>query len=116
MGLRSSPGCVDHGHISENDWLRLGSRGIRPQHRREQKDTGIEFGNHFAACSSYIRDVPAKRGSRGRCDEILPSPVFAGDSEFFMPHKWIGYPGAKTIDSALDKLIQEAENANRTTK
>ena len=30
--------------------------------------------------------------------------------------KWIGYPGAKTIDSALDKLIQEAENANRTTK
>jgi hypothetical protein len=33
-----------------------------------------------------------------------------------MPHKWIGYPGAKTIDSALDKLIQEAENAKRTTK
>ena len=38
------------------------------------------------------------------------------DHEGIIRHKWIGYPGAKTIDSALDKLIQEAENANRTTK
>jgi hypothetical protein len=24
-------------------------------------------------------------------------------------HKWIGHPGEKAIDSALEKLIQEAE-------
>jgi len=31
------------------------------------------------------------------------------DHKGVIRNKWIGYPGAKTIDSALEKLVQEAE-------
>jgi hypothetical protein len=29
-------------------------------------------------------------------------------------HKWIGYPGTKTIDDALEKLIKEAEVSEKS--
>ena len=29
--------------------------------------------------------------------------------------KWLGYPGAKALDTALEALIQEAERAGRNT-
>jgi hypothetical protein len=31
------------------------------------------------------------------------------DHKGVIRHKWIGHPGEKAIDSALEKLIQEAE-------
>ena len=31
------------------------------------------------------------------------------DHKFVIRDKWIGYPGAKAIDAALETLIQEAE-------
>lgn len=34
------------------------------------------------------------------------------DSQGVIRHKWLGSPGAKAIDTALEKLIQEAEDKN----
>jgi len=34
------------------------------------------------------------------------------DHKGVIRHKWIGYPGAKTIDTALENLIHEAEHQN----
>ncbi|MBI2929120.1 MAG: hypothetical protein HYY24_25935 [Verrucomicrobia bacterium] len=31
------------------------------------------------------------------------------DHKGVIQHKWVGYPGAKAIDAALEKLIKEAE-------
>ena len=33
------------------------------------------------------------------------------DHDGVLRHKWVGKPGAKTIDAALERLIQEAEKA-----
>ncbi|MBL7041511.1 MAG: redoxin domain-containing protein [Pirellulaceae bacterium] len=34
------------------------------------------------------------------------------DHKGVIRHKWIGHPGEKSIDAALEKLIQEAEGKN----
>ena len=34
------------------------------------------------------------------------------DHKGIIRHKWIGYPGAKTIDTALETLVKEAETQN----
>jgi peroxiredoxin len=34
------------------------------------------------------------------------------DHDGVIRHKWVGKPGEKTIDAALEKLIAEAEKAN----
>ena len=31
------------------------------------------------------------------------------DSQGFIRHKWIGYPGEKTIESALEKLLRQTK-------
>ena len=33
------------------------------------------------------------------------------DHKGVIRHKWLGYPGEKTIDAAFDKWIKEAENS-----
>ncbi len=39
-----------------------------------------------------------------------PTPAFyVIDPKGVIRHKWIGHPGEKTIDAALEKLIQDAE-------
>ncbi len=39
------------------------------------------------------------------------------DAKGVIRYKWLGYPGAKAIDTALEKLIQEAErNGKRAPK
>lgn len=35
------------------------------------------------------------------------------DAKGVIRHRWIGPPGAKAIDMALDKLIAEAENSGK---
>ena len=43
-----------------------------------------------------------------------PSPsYYLLDHEGVIRRKWIGNPGAKAIDAALEKLILEAERAQR---
>jgi hypothetical protein len=37
------------------------------------------------------------------------------DHKGVIRHKWVGSPGAKAIDAALDKLIQEAEGVGKDT-
>ena len=49
------------------------------------------------------RVISAKWGARG-----TPT-YYVIDHKGVIQHKWIGYPGAKTLDSALEKLIKEAE-------
>jgi peroxiredoxin len=34
---------------------------------------------------------------------------FVIDAKGIIRHKWVGAPGEKTLDSALDKLLQEIE-------
>jgi len=36
------------------------------------------------------------------------------DHQGVIQHKWIGYPGTKPIDGALEKLIHEAEVKDKT--
>jgi hypothetical protein len=49
------------------------------------------------------RVISAKWSARG-----TPT-YYVIDHNGVIRHKWIGYPGAKTIDAALEKLIKEAE-------
>lgn len=35
------------------------------------------------------------------------------DPQGVIRYKWVGYPGEKTLDTGLEKLIQEAERAAR---
>jgi hypothetical protein len=35
--------------------------------------------------------------------------LYVLDHKGVIRHKWVGSPGAKALDAALDKLIQEAE-------
>ena len=35
------------------------------------------------------------------------------DPKGVIRHKWIGYPGAKTLDAALEKLIKEAQASGK---
>jgi peroxiredoxin len=35
------------------------------------------------------------------------------DHQGVIRHKWIGYPGAKSIDAALETLIKEAEESGK---
>ena len=53
------------------------------------------------------RIISAKWAARG-----TPS-YYVIDHKGIIRRKWIGYPGEKAIDTALDKLINEAE-ASRT--
>ena len=38
------------------------------------------------------------------------------DPKGVIRYKWVGSPGAKAIDSALEKLIQEAEGDGKKTR
>ena len=38
------------------------------------------------------------------------------DPKGVIRHKWVGAPGAKTIDTALDKLIHEAERNKKKSQ
>jgi peroxiredoxin len=38
------------------------------------------------------------------------------DPKGMIRHKWVGAPGAKAIDAALDELIKEAEAADKQTR
>jgi peroxiredoxin len=49
------------------------------------------------------RVISAKWSARG-----TPT-YYVIDHRGVIRHKWIGYPGEKTIDNALEKLIAEAE-------
>lgn len=51
------------------------------------------------------RTISAKWSARG-----TPT-YYVIDHKGVIRHKWIGYPGAKAIDSALERLINEAEAA-----
>ncbi len=43
-----------------------------------------------------------------------PTPAFyVIDHKGVIRHKWIGHPGGKTIDAALERLIREAEETKR---
>ena len=46
--------------------------------------------------------------SRGWNSPATPA-FYVLDHKGVIRHKWIGHPGEKAIDSALEKLIQEAE-------
>jgi hypothetical protein len=37
------------------------------------------------------------------------------DSRGVIRHKWVGSPGAKAIDAALDRLIKETQGGDRNT-
>jgi hypothetical protein len=37
------------------------------------------------------------------------------DPKGVIRYKWVGSPGAKAIDAALDRLIQEAEGSGKNT-
>jgi hypothetical protein len=41
--------------------------------------------------------------------------LYVLDHKGVIRHKWVGAPGARAIDSALDELIKEAEVAGKTT-
>jgi len=44
------------------------------------------------------------------------TPVYyVVDHQGVIRHKWLGYPGAKGIDTALEKLIKEAEGKTQNT-
>ena len=44
---------------------------------------------------------------------LSATPTFyAIDHEGVIRYKWVGNPGAKAIDAALEKLIREAEGKN----
>src|SRR5688572_6523141 len=49
---------------------------------------------------------------------LVGTPTFyIIDHKGVIRHKWVGSPGEKTIDTALEKLIKEAEdNGKRLTK
>lgn len=57
------------------------------------------------------RAVAAKWSARG-----TPT-YYVIDTQGVIRFKWVGYPGAKTIDAALEKLVQAAEgNAKNAPK
>jgi peroxiredoxin len=39
--------------------------------------------------------------------------LYVIDPKGTIRHKWVGSPGAKAIDAALEKLIQEADEAGK---
>ena len=39
--------------------------------------------------------------------------LYVLDPKGVIRHKWVGSPGAKAIDAALEKLIQEADEAGK---
>jgi hypothetical protein len=39
--------------------------------------------------------------------------LYVIDTEGIIRHKWVGAPGAKAIDAALDKLIKETEEVGK---
>ena len=41
--------------------------------------------------------------------------LYVIDHKGVIRHKWVGSPGEKVIDSALDKLIKEAEGKGKRT-
>jgi hypothetical protein len=41
--------------------------------------------------------------------------LYVLDARGVIRHKWVGGPGAKAIDAALDKLIKEAEESGKNT-
>jgi hypothetical protein len=45
--------------------------------------------------------------------KLSGTPTFCAiDPKGVIRHKWVGSPGEKAIDAALEKLIQEAEGKN----
>ena len=57
------------------------------------------------------RPVAVKWSARG-----TPT-YYVIDSKGLIRYKWSGYPGAKAIDAALEKVIKEAEgNAKKTPR
>ena len=49
-------------------------------------------------------------GAINRQWNLPPTPTFyIIDHKGTIRHKWVGKPGEKSVDTALEKLIQEAE-------
>jgi len=59
-------------------------------------------------------------GDRGTISEKWNSPgtptYYVLDHKGVIQFKWVGVPGEKALDSALDKLIQEAEKDAKKPK
>ena len=55
----------------------------------------------------------ADNGAISRKWDSPPTPAFyILDHKGVIRHKWIGHPGEKAIDAALEKLIQQAVGKN----
>ena len=51
------------------------------------------------------------------CDtwNLMGTPtLFVVDAKGVIRHKWLGSPGAKVLDAALERLLQEAEAAGKS--
>ena len=56
----------------------------------------------------------ANKGDIVRKWNSPPTPAFyIIDSKGTIRRKWVGHPGEKTIDAALEKLIREAEKKGK---
>jgi len=59
---------------------------------------------------SFADPGPLGRGAIARKWNFTSTPTFyVIDQKGVIRHKWVGSPGEKAIDAALDRLIQEAE-------
>jgi hypothetical protein len=52
-------------------------------------------------------------GIAGRWNLSATPTLYALDPEGVIRHKWVGAPGAKVIDAALDKLIRGAVGGDK---
>jgi peroxiredoxin len=53
----------------------------------------------------------ADRGIASKWSARSTPTYYIIDHRGIIRHKWMGYPGAKAIDTALEKLIQEAQGS-----
>ncbi|HEV8717935.1 MAG TPA: hypothetical protein VGX03_34605 [Candidatus Binatia bacterium] len=71
-----------------------------------------------------LKDVMEKEKLNWRsfADQRIISPKWSArgtptyyviDHKGLIRHKWVGYPGEKAIDTALEKLIKEAEGSGK---
>jgi len=59
---------------------------------------------------SFADPGPPARGAIASRWNLTATPTFyVIDHEGVIRHKWVGNPGAETIDTALEKLIRRAE-------
>jgi peroxiredoxin len=60
------------------------------------------------------RSFADARGEIGRRWNLTGTPtLYVIDPKGVIRHKWVGAPGEKVIDAALDKLIRETEETGK---